>query len=424
MKSLKTICTRLISEYLAETKLSASFFIDRIVPAALYFLPFIIIAGTGSSSQISAYAIFSSLFTSFVAIPLGFTSAVRYYSSLKEADEAFTPGSSLVLILTISLASIVLYCIYYYVSFFGNGYDRTDLLIIFALSILVTAPYYALSAYNEGKRNVRLNNLCGLISIPAFSAIVYTISQSTDLVTACAYAFLITRIMMLVIMLAGSPQKQRLLRSDSRDVFDMAKYGLSIASLFFIQKLVSTFLISLLSSNADQVSAFQLITVASMLLSLSSNAVFTNVFIKIVKKSDGAMNTFTISSFNIFLVLVFTLTAAHYAVSGPLGNVINDVPVLNIIKDNAAVILFYFTLDVLMTASFVISRAFGDTWRCQSVWCLGVVTGLVMTGFSPDTGSALKTFIFADVLSIFMCIFTTSRTFSLFAAQTENKQNG
>ncbi|KTR97198.1 hypothetical protein NS375_20880 [Pantoea dispersa] len=334
------------------------------------------------------------------------------------------PGSPLTLITIISLFSILLYSLYYYVSFYSNGYNHADLLIIFALCILFTAPYYALTSYNEGRKNVRLNNICGIISIPIFSMMVYTLNMKTDLVTACAYAFLITRIIMLVTLITGYPHKSQLLQSDNRAVYDTAKYGLSIASLFFIQKLVSTLLISLLSSNADQVSAFQLITVASMLLSLSSNAVFTNVFIKIVKKSDEIIPTFTISLFNIVLILLVTYPFAYSVATGELSNIIKDAPVLSIVQTHITLILFYFTFDVFMTASFIISRAFGDTWKCQSAWCVGVITGLTFTGFRPDVADAIKIFIYADVLSLFMCIYTISRNFSFFVGLPENKQNG
>lgn len=412
---------RLISEYINETKLSVSFFIDRITPAALYFLPIIIIATMGSSYQISSYSVFSSLFTTFIAIPLGFTSAVRYYSSLKSESERFIPGSSFILISFISVISVLIYFMYYGFVFYKHGYDNFFLVTLFAICILITAPYYALTSYNEGKKNVRVNNICGVLAIPLLIVGIMVFKNHMDIVSACALSFLLTRILMLSIAIIGFEPKNALMEASRVAMANIAKYGISIASLFFIQKLVSTIIISFLSSSSIQISSFQLVTVASMLMSLTSNAIFTNAFISIVKKSEKTRSVFFICVINTLILLLIMLPMTYWSVNGFLGNLIGDHDVLNAIKENINIIVFYFAADVVMTASFVISRACGDTWKCQSIWCVGVLSGLLFTGFNIDLGSSLKVFIFADALSVLMCMYNLSKDYSIFNEKVESK---
>ena len=211
MKSLVSICSKLISEYKKETILSVSFFLDRIVPAALYFLPILIIARYGDLTQISIYAIFSSLFTSFIAIPLGFTSAIRYYSSMSSgrSKDTYRSGSALLLTFIISVISVLLYFIYYYSFLNDNNATSNYLLFLFAIAILFVAPYYSISSYNEGQKEIKVNNICGLLSVPLFIISSILLSIELDIMSSCATAFLLTRIVMLLIIVKSTTRHEK-----------------------------------------------------------------------------------------------------------------------------------------------------------------------------------------------------------------------
>ncbi|MCW7763959.1 hypothetical protein [Photorhabdus luminescens] len=294
---------RLISEYKKETILSLSFLLDRLTPAGLYFIPILFLANTTGSHQISLYAIYSSLFASFVSVPLGFTSAIRYYSSLNNNDNSlYSPGSAIALTLVISLLSIIGYFIYYYIILESKSYHNIYLLCIFSISILITAPYYAITSLNEGQKNVRLNNIYGFVSIPIFVLFIILLSSSFNPVEACAFSFLITRIIMLLGISSDKKILDGLFLIRRKDIIKTFRFGVSIAILFFIQKLILTIMLSLLSENRNEIAAFQLLSIIAMILSLFSNAFFTNVFINIARKNLQTKISLTISVFNITLI--------------------------------------------------------------------------------------------------------------------------
>lgn len=402
MKSLGSICSKWTSEYKQETLLSLSFLLDRLIPAALYFMPVLIIARYGNLEQISMYAIFSSLFTSFISIPVGFTSAIRYYSSLStgNSSEPYSRQSALALTSIVSALSVISYLVYYHVVLADKGYSSQWMLYLFALSLCCVAPYYAYSSFNEGRKEVRVNNLCGMISLPVFIASCVLLSFWLNIMFACTAAFLITRIVMLVVLVSGTGKVQSAPCYTGEQVVKTFKYGISIASLFFVQKLVSTLILGALSDKDVDVAAFQIITIISMMLSLVSNATSTTVFIKIVRKESNLVGSIMTTLFNAGVVYIATCTVLWFAIIVQGYHFVSDSNVMTVLSLNLKLSLAYFLFDMLMTAAFILSRACGDTWRSQLAWC--VCMGLFF--ISKNSGITINDCIYALIVSDMICI--------------------
>lgn len=402
MKSLGSTCSRLTSEYKKETLLSLSFLLDRIIPAALYFLPVLIIARFGNTEQISTYAIFSSLFTSFISIPVGFTSAIRYYSSLSagKSEEKYSQSSALVLTLLVSAISIISYFFYYYIYLVDKGYSSSLMLALFAISICCVAPYYSISSYNEGQKEVRMNNVCGIVSVPIFIALTGVFSYWMNVMLACTLAFLLTRFVMLAMIYTGSTIRQETHLFQVNEVKKTFQYGLSIASLFFVQKLVATLILGALSERNVDVAAFQMISIMSMILSLVSNAVFTNIFIKIVKKEKNMPVGIVITLVNSSLIYALVCIFLWYTICVSKNAFISDKSVISTLRDSIGISFIYFFFDMLMTAAFILSRACGDTWRCQLTWC----AGMAIFFFTMRNNITIINCMYALILSDLLCI--------------------
>ena len=75
---------KLIFSFIDEIKLSSSFFLDRITPALLYFIPFFIVLNYSSIQNVDTFSLHYSLFNSFVAMVLGFTTSIKYFSAKNE----------------------------------------------------------------------------------------------------------------------------------------------------------------------------------------------------------------------------------------------------------------------------------------------------------------------------------------------------
>lgn len=404
----------LTSNYRRETLLSLSFFLDRITPAALYFLPVLIISHLGSSAQISTYSVFSSIFTSFVAIPLGFTTAIRYYSSLAQVDgkNEHSAGSAVALTLGTSIVSIIAYFAFFHFVFQPQGFNDAHLLLLFAVAIFIVAPYYSITSMNEAKKDVSINNLCGFLSIPLFLISTYTLHLKFDIVFSCTLAFVLTRFIMLALIFAGFRDKKDLLNISYLAVHRIAKYGAAIAALFFIQKLVLTATISLLSTDKIEIAAFQLITVYALLVSLASNAIFTNVFIGLAKRDSAIQATSSISLLNLMIVMALVTTFTWWFVSNQIDAYLKDEHLTTFIKSNLNLILCYLISEGLMTVSIIVSRACGDTWRCQSIWFISVLLMFALNRSTIDLPYSLFAFIAADFSCIAMCFYNFRRYLS------------
>ncbi|WP_274571640.1 hypothetical protein [Neisseria leonii] len=388
---------KLISNYCGETRLSISFFIDRITPAALYFLPIGMMAAGADKLQLSRYSLFYSLFASFSALPLGFMTAVRYFSA---GGNPLTFGSGLLVTGAASLAAVAGYVCYFAFAVYVEGlYEYQSLFFLFAAAIPITAVYYAVSAYNEGRRQVALNNFCAAAAVPLLLLVYFSVSGllGWEAAVAFAVAFLAVRCAMLGVIWSGRPPSAAADRKHAREIFD---YGLYITALFFIQKFVITVLLSFLKYSPAQVAAFQIITGYAMLLSLAANAVFTHAFIALAGQRAAEIGgILAVACLNGAVVLLIALGLPLLGMKAGWLDVL-DRDVLTLLRGNMGPVLVYTALEALMMAGITLARGLGDKYRTQSAWCAGVVLYFLFDRRGIGIESCLYAFICGSVLSV------------------------
>ncbi len=407
------ICMRWIFSYRDIIFRTFGFALDRIIPVMLYFLPIMILANIGNKEDMACYSIVSSLFTSFVSFPLGFTSSIRYYAAKisREANKQILySGICLTFILSIISASLN----YLYFIVFINRTEYGIYVLIFLISIFFVSIYYAITSFNEGNNNIKQNNVCGIFALPIYIIIFLILKYiSHNLVFSCVIAFLVTRLFMLcfIIIKTLSLEKDIMFLLFDSYIMKIFKYGLPISLLFFMQKIVNIFCMTILQGSPLNVSIYQIIITFSMIFSLFSNALGSVAFIDIIKYNN--LSSLRITVINLFVTYLMCYFILWFYWGTLLNLIIKDKDIVAELLNNFYLIMGFILVEILMTYFVIVARSIEEVWRPQALWITCMFLGVVyLFGRSASYKSFLYVSICADILVCLSIIFFIYKKFT------------
>lgn len=390
-----------------ELKLSSSFFLDRVTPALLYFVPFLIIINYGSNTNVDTFSLYYSLFNSFVAIALGLTTSVKYFSAKENNRNIHL--EVIILCLVISSLSAYLYFISVENRIPLTLYDK-KVTYLFLLAIPMVSLFYFIASINEGNLKVANNNRSNSISLLVFIVALVIIEYVlSNILFSICLSFLITRgIMLLILMMKSELSILPIRNIDFTLIKKIIIHGTPITLLFFAQKYIQTEGLLRISENGDSASLFQMILTISLFFNLYSNAVSTNGFIQLSKNSINInlKNQFLYSISMCFLAFIM-LIISFEALDGLLiKTIINKEVLFHQLEAFKYFIYLFIASDMLFIIAIFYSRGVGDNFRVQCLWCISIALGYIIISDNINIKNILVVFsISALIASIYGVLF-------------------
>ncbi|WP_343559524.1 hypothetical protein [Kiloniella sp. b19] len=391
---------KLTSSVLKELLLSLSFLLDRVTPSLLYFLSFFLVVNHAVPDAADAFSIYYSAFNSFVALALGFTTSVKYFSARSRRDSLLPELVFLCLLLGgVASALFLLY-----------ADERVPVPVrdvqlkwLFVAAILLVACFYFVSSLNEGRLRVAGNNRSNAMSVIVFPVcfLIFEALLQNVLYSVC-YGFVVTRAVMLLVIVANSGSN---LSGCERVRFELVGqillHGLPITLLFFVQKYIQTEALIRVSDAGGSASLFQMILTIALLFNLLGNAVSTNGFIRISRdRSRQTVLRFLGYSMVLCLCAFGVLWLSFETGDGVFWKMVIVSEVLQAeLFAVKTLVLVMAVSEMLFVIAALFSRGMGDNWRIQLIWVSSVVAVYSVAVDTLSIQSSCLVFAVASCLS-------------------------